>query len=173
MKDITMQDVKDAEEKLLPCPFCGGKPQIIICDDEGNIKRNPEEYIEDPWSGLSFAMIHPKDESNLCPVATEKDDDVVLGNYLFDSLDELIELWNKRFDNTPTKKSWFDDVSQVCLKFSEFGKQIDMTYMFNHRLIYLKNISFSDAITELREEWKGAYDMKFFFKNGEIKDYKI
>lgn len=180
MKNITIEDIKNAEKKLLPCPFCGVKPQIIICDDEGNIKRNPEEYLEEQWSGLSFSLIHPKDEKHFCPVATEKDDDIVLGNYLYDSLDEIIEKWNKRFNNTPVKKSWFDDVSQVCLTFSkygkkiEYGKQIDITYMFNHRLIYLKNVSFSDAITALREEFKGGeYDIRFIFKNGEIKDYKI
>lgn len=174
MKDITLEDVKKAETKLLPCPFCGIKPQIIICDDEGNIKRNPEEYLEEQWSGLSFAMIHPKDEKHFCPVATEKDDDIVLGNYLYDSLDEIIEKWNKRFIPTETEKSWFDDISSIYLKLNEEDTYIPMTSVFvSSRLSYLKNLDFEEAIAKLREEWKYGFSMKFFFKNGTVNDYKI
>ena len=41
--------------KLLPCPFCGKTPEILICDDEGNIHNEPG-YEDDAWSGLSFAI---------------------------------------------------------------------------------------------------------------------
>lgn len=191
-KDITIEDVKNAEEQLLPCPFCGIKPQIIICDDEGNIKRNPEEYLEDQWSGLSFALIHPIDEEQSCPVATDKDDDLVLGNQLYDSLDEIIETWNKRFISTEPKnevrrdfyngsvkvtkipeKPWFDDISKIYIRLNKKGTYIPMTFMFDSRLSYLKNLGFEEAVEKLREEWKDGFDMRFVFKNGDISDYEI
>lgn len=172
MKDITMEDVRNVETKLLPCPFCGIKPKIIICDDEGNIKRNPEEYIADPWSGLSFALIHPMDKGQHCPVETDKDDCLVLGNCLYGSLDEIIEMWNKRF-SAKTEKSWFDDVSEIYLKLNEKDTYIPMTPMFNTRLSYLKGLSFEEAVSKLREEWKGGFSIGFVFKNGYVSDYKI
>jgi len=173
MKDITLEDVKKAETKLLPCPFCGIKPQIIICDDEGNIKRNPEEYLEEQWSGLSFALIHPMDKEYFCPITTDKDDSVVLGNYLYSSLDELIEKWNKRFSKK-TEKSWFDDISAIYMRLNEEDTYIPMTSMFvSSRLSYLKNLDFEEVVKKLREEWKVCFDMRFVFKNGNINDYKI
>ncbi len=171
MEDITMEDVKNSEAKLLPCPFCGVKPQIIICDDEGNIKRNPEEYLEEQWSGLSFALIHPTD--NFCPVATDKDDDIVLGNYLYGSLDEIIELWNKRFIPTETK-SWFDDVSEIYIRLNEEDPYIPVTSaLVCGRLSYLKRLSFEEAVEKMREGWKNLFDIRFVFKNGNVNDYKI
>ena len=181
-KDITIEDIRNVEKFLLPCPFCGFQPQIIVCDDEGNIKRNPEEYLEDPWSGLSFALIHPIDEGHFCPVATDRDDDVVLGNYLYGSLDEIIENWNKRL-TSPTvflqlgEKTWFDDISAIYMRLNEEGKYIPMTFMFDScfdsRLSYLKNIGFEEAVAKLREEWKDCFDIRFIFKNGDVNDYKI
>lgn len=173
MKYITMEDVKSVEAKLLPCPFCGIKPKIIICDDEGNIKRKPEEYITDPWSGLSFAIVHPIDEEQCCPIATDKDDDIVLGNNLYGSLEELIEMWNKRFSGK-IEKSWFDDVSEIYLKLNEKDTYIPMTSMFvSSRLSYLKNLDFEEVISKLREEWRGGFSIGFVFKNGYVSDYKI
>ena len=37
-------------EELKPCPFCGGKAQLVISDDEGNLRD--EEYEKNPRSGL-------------------------------------------------------------------------------------------------------------------------
>ena len=74
---------------LKPCPFCGKIPEILICDDEGNI--HDKEYLKNPWSGLSFALTH--NEIN-CPVRTEYEE--ILGYMLYDTLDELQEYWNKR-----------------------------------------------------------------------------
>lgn len=172
-ENITIEDVKETESKLSPCPFCGVKPRIVICDDEGNIKRNPEEYIVDPWSGLSFSLIHPKEEKHSCPIATEKDDDIVLGNLLYDSLDELIESWNKRFSQK-TGNTWFDKVSAIYLRLNEEDTYIPMTSMFVcSRLSYLRNYDFEEVISKLREEWKDGFDMRFVFKNGDINDYKM
>ena len=188
MKNITMEDVRNVEAKLLPCPFCGIKPKIIICDDEGNIKRNPEEYIADPWSGLSFALIHPMDKGQHCPVETDKDDCIVLGNCLYGSLDEIIEMWNRRFIseetknlvqryfyNTPETKSWFDDVSEIYMRLNEEDTYIPVTSaLVCGRLSYLKRLSFDEAVEKMRkEEWKDGFDIRFVFKNGNVNDYKI
>lgn len=168
-----MEDVRNVEAKLLPCPFCGIKPKIIICDDEGNIKRNPEEYIADPWSGLSFALIHPMDKGQHCPVETDKDDFIVLGNCLYGSLDEIIEMWNKRFSGK-TEKSWFDDVSAIYMRLNEEDTHIAVTSaLVCGRLSYLKRLSFEEAVEKMREEWKHAFDIRFVFKNGNVNDYKI
>lgn len=33
--------------ELKPCPFCGGKVSIVLCDDEGNL--HDEAYRERPY----------------------------------------------------------------------------------------------------------------------------
>jgi hypothetical protein len=85
------------DKRLKPCPFCGKIPQIYVCDEEGNI--HIDEYENDPWSGLCYAICH--DISNCdcdnvdCPIATHEGE--ILGTQLYESIDELVEKWNKRF----------------------------------------------------------------------------
>lgn len=43
-------------DKLKPCPFCGENINLGVGNDEGNMKD--EEYESNPWSGLSFVLIH-------------------------------------------------------------------------------------------------------------------
>lgn len=85
------------DERLKPCPFCGKIPTIYVCDGEGNI--HDENYQDDPWSGLTYSLYHEygKDQSNddICPIATHPNE--ILGTQLYDSVDELVERWNKRF----------------------------------------------------------------------------
>lgn len=34
--------------KPKPCPFCGGKIAVVICDDEGNL--HDDDYLFNPYS---------------------------------------------------------------------------------------------------------------------------
>ena len=80
--------------ELTPCPFCGGKDvvNIIVCDDEGNIHGELGcEYEQDPWSGLSYALIHQGwGDCLLCT------DDGVMGGVLYDSAEDAADAWNRR-----------------------------------------------------------------------------
>lgn len=78
--------------KLKPCPFCGGDVKIIVCDDEGN--NHPEEYEEDPWSGLGYHLQHGEKDNLDCPVAHWEGEN--LGTFSYDTREEAIETWNKR-----------------------------------------------------------------------------
>lgn len=82
-------------EELKPCPFCGGKVRILVCDDEGNI--HDDDYEDDPWSGLGYQLAH--DESDVigeCPIAKFDGDESTLGIQIYDSRKEATNVWNKR-----------------------------------------------------------------------------
>lgn len=81
-------------EELKPCPFCGGVAKIQISDDEGNLRD--EEYKSDPWSGLSYSIVHDNKENKDCPIANHYQDGGVVGTFLYDSEEELTTSWNKR-----------------------------------------------------------------------------
>ena len=53
---------------LKPCPFCGGKVSLVLCDDEGNL--HDEAYREHPYSGLGFMLHHAHEENPECPIAS-------------------------------------------------------------------------------------------------------
>ena len=81
-------------KKFKPCPFCGRLPKTLVSDSEGNIR--PDEYEQDPWSGLGYQLEHlaVEEDKIVCPVATFKDD--YLGTQIYDSREEAIEAWNSR-----------------------------------------------------------------------------
>ena len=84
---------------MLPCPFCGRVPTIIRTDSEGNIK--PEEYFDDPWSGVACHIYHPfiDDESDDCPIAhhpIESNCIESVGCLSYDTPDEAVAMWNHR-----------------------------------------------------------------------------
>lgn len=82
-------------EKLKPCPFCGGNVRILVCDDEGNI--HPDEYEDDPWSGLGYQLAHGEDDMiGKCPIAKFNEDYGVMGMNIYDTEEEAVGAWNKR-----------------------------------------------------------------------------
>lgn len=84
------------ELELKPCPFCGRVPEILVCDDEGNIHDEPG-YEEEAWSGLTFAIKHEIediDPNRECSIATHKGE--MIGALLYYSREELTERWNER-----------------------------------------------------------------------------
>jgi len=84
----SIEDIESAESRLLCCPFCGEAFSIGICDEEGN--RKTEEYLDDPYSGLSFDIYH---DSSDCPIGLA--DEPVTGGFY--DLDKMVESMNKRY----------------------------------------------------------------------------
>lgn len=80
---------------LKPCPFCGSKIRIVVCDDEGNI--HDDDYENDPWSGLAYMLYHDieDDSKQECPIAGHIGEGV-MGIYSYDTREEAIEAWNRR-----------------------------------------------------------------------------
>ena len=79
-------------EELKPCPFCGQEVEIVRTDSEGNF--HPEEYFDNPWSGVSYHITHDYRKVGDCPISTQEDDFV--GCIVYQSEEELIENWNFR-----------------------------------------------------------------------------
>jgi len=94
MANITLSDIRKARAKLLPCPFCGSKVEIALCDDEGNFK--PLHYLEDPYSGTSFAIVHPLSPD--CLLHCKPSVWSSVGQFQYDELSELIQSWNHRWN---------------------------------------------------------------------------
>lgn len=87
-----------AEYELKPCPFCGGKVSLVLCDDEGNL--HDEAYKEHPYSGLGFMLHHAHEENPKCPIASYECDGGILGGvHIYDTEEQAAEAWNRRADN--------------------------------------------------------------------------
>ena len=87
--------------ELKPCPFCGGKVSIVLCDDEGNL--HDEAYRERPYSGLGFMLHHAHEDNPECPIASYECDGGVLGGvYIYDTEEQAVETWNKRVNEERT-----------------------------------------------------------------------
>lgn len=81
------------EDRLKPCPFCGGKFKIQIRDDEGNIRDY--NYRLNSFSGIKYSIQHSYEENEGCPIAAFDDEHV--GVCLYHSVDELVKFCNKRY----------------------------------------------------------------------------
>jgi hypothetical protein len=68
--------------------------KILVCDEEGNVKC--EDYEEDPWGGLSFALSHERNSSDdKCPISGFNADEVTAG-FLYGTREEAISSWSIR-----------------------------------------------------------------------------
>ena len=78
--------------RMRPCPFCQGKAGLYVCDAEGNI--HSDDYIDDPWSGLSFRIRHTEedDKTGMCPITAAPGEGV--GMWYYDTAEEAIQSWN-------------------------------------------------------------------------------
>ena len=82
-------------DELKPCPFCGNKIRIVVCDEEGNV--HDDDYENDPWSGLAYMLYHDMkdDPRRVCPIAKHPGEGM-MGIYLYDTRKEAIDAWNWR-----------------------------------------------------------------------------
>ena len=83
------------------CPYCSGAMRIVVCDDEGNIKSDPETYLKNPWSGLTYGIQHnQKDvpEGYSCPIASFEEDNDLMGTHLYDTENDA---YNALFQQAP------------------------------------------------------------------------
>lgn len=87
-----------AKYELKPCPFCGGKVSLVLCDDEGNL-HDEASYRERPYSGLGFMLHHAYEENPGCPIASYGYDGGILGVYIYGMEERAAEAWNRRADN--------------------------------------------------------------------------
>lgn len=87
-----------AKNTLKPCPFCGAKIRIVVCDDEGN--GHNDDYENDPWSGLGYQLYHDIDDAPdmECPIARHRGEGI-MGIWIYDSREEAAEAWSRRADN--------------------------------------------------------------------------
>lgn len=85
---------KEKMAELKPCPFCGGKVSVVLCDDEGNL--HDEAYREHPYSGLGFMLHHAHEDNPECPIASYECDGGILGGvYIYDTEEQAVEAWNR------------------------------------------------------------------------------
>ena len=59
--------------KPKPCPFCGGKVAVVICDDEGNL--HDDDYLFNPYSGVGYKLRHTHELNPECPIAEYEEDE--------------------------------------------------------------------------------------------------
>jgi hypothetical protein len=94
-KTVYLRGLPMPNETLKPCPWCNQTPWLQLTDAEGNFRTL--EYLEDPYSGFSFALRHEVSDDIKCPIATGEDE--ILGAILYDTEAEAIAAWNKRADD--------------------------------------------------------------------------
>lgn len=98
---------------LKPCPFCGGKVSLVLCDDEGNL--HDESYREHPYSGLGFMLHHAHEENPECPIASYECDGGILGGvHIYDMEEQAAEAWNKRAEVVHGRWENGNPICPVC-----------------------------------------------------------
>lgn len=82
--------------ELKPCPFCGGKPELVLeGDDTYAVECNHHEWTKRDEDGVRFAG----DIGVYAEAKTELNSDgewVVTKSSLDDAKRKVVELWNRR-----------------------------------------------------------------------------
>lgn len=113
---------------LKPCPFCGGKVSLVLCDDEGNL--HDESYREHPYSGLGFMLHHAHEENPECPIASYECDGGILGGvHIYDTEEQAAEAWNKRAEGVHGR--WMEDGSGIIIC-PECKRGYNLIAKYNH-----------------------------------------
>lgn len=84
-------------EKPKPCPFCGGRVGVAVCDDEGNLHNRG--YLARPYSGVGYILVHTHELNPNCPIARYEEDGGTIGVHIYDTAEEALDAWNRRIDN--------------------------------------------------------------------------
>lgn len=123
------------------CPYCGGVMRIVVCDDEGNIKRDPEKYLENPWSGLTYGIMHnlsdvPKGVT--CPIARFDEDYSLMGTRLYDTAYDAHKALIPKFSRVKHKPLELSQIFRPVVfiettLFGAFGKTLCYPVCFNEQ----------------------------------------
>jgi hypothetical protein len=73
--------------ELKSCPFCGGKINIVSCNEDGDIIA----------FGKYLGIEHTAEDNALCPIALYRGK--IMGEQIYSDKAEVAEFWNRRADN--------------------------------------------------------------------------
>lgn len=87
----------DLTAQLKPCPFCGTKNLSIgVFDEECNYHGELGcDYQNDPYSGLSFGIIHGETDC----ILEQFRDNVAVGTWCYNTVEDAVAAWNRRASN--------------------------------------------------------------------------
>lgn len=126
-------------EKLIPCPFCGREARLQLTDEEGNFKD--ESYLENPYSGVGYVIVHDISDSETCPIATHCDE--VLGTNIYTSKEAAINAWNRRDCNDIAESRIESTIDIINEEIEVEKKQIK-----NYRNVIRTHLDRSDGLSE-------------------------
>lgn len=79
--------------KLKKCPFCGHEFQIVSCNTYGYTDRGER---------IKWGVQHTLPDGEDCPISTNSR--LTIGRYVYDTLKELKDEWDRRYDGKKRKK---------------------------------------------------------------------
>ena len=168
------------------CPYCGGAMRIVVCDDEGNVVHNPETYLKNPWSGLTYGIQHNlKDvpEGYTCPIASFEEDNERMGTRLYDTENDAYNALFQRIPRFPRKPLEFDQIFEkdgVFIETTIGGESVCYPVLFDfcdqeagfptggsekedsvYYKVFGKEAKYAVAVNEYGKSWRcwGSYPM--------------